>query len=310
MNISIIIPAYNAGSTIKRAIESILAQSHPVDEIIVIDDGSTDNTAEIVSNYGDAIRYFYQNNTGLSGAMNYGIEQAKGEWIGFLDADDEWLPGFVESHVKLIAKNPDVKWTYCRHEEITQNGRRCMQIPQAVEDEIERYGFLSYFRATLAGFGFMKSGFMIQRSVFEELGNFDPAMPNGMDRDMWRRIALRYQRFAVCGEVHWRYYRDNTNSLSRKGAGSRDSQLKSLCRNMRRAIELGPEVVKEYRPYAKMMAMDDLILEAGTECFISSDSIKEAKSLFPLTVRERVMLRIMRSLPKPIALKVVGRLSL
>jgi hypothetical protein len=146
--------------------------------------------------------------------------------------------------------------------------------------------------------------------VFDELGNFDSAMPNGMDGDMWRRIALRYQRVAVCGEVRWRYYRDNPNSLSGIGAGSRDLQLKSLCRNMRRAIELGPVVVNEYHPFARMLAMDYLIIEAGTECFINFDTIEDAKSLFPLTVRERVMLRILRSLPKPIALKVVGRLSL
>ena len=79
---------------------------------------------------------------------------------------------------------------------------------------------------------------------------------------------------------------------------------------MWRAIELGPEVVNEYRPYARMLAMDYLIIEAGTECFINSDTIEDAKSFFPLTVRERVMLRILRLLPKPIALKVVGRLSL
>ncbi|HUU17730.1 MAG TPA: glycosyltransferase [Sedimentisphaerales bacterium] len=310
MKVSAIIPAFNAANTITRAVDSVLAQSHPFDEVLIIDDGSTDNTAEIVRNYGDEIRYFYQNNTGLSGAMNFGIKQARGEWIAVLDADDEWLPGFVKSHVKLISKSPDVKWTYCRHEEVTQNGRRCVQIPQAVEEEIEREGFLSYFRVALAGFGFGKCGFMIKRSVFDELGNFDPAMPNGMDRDMWRRIALRYPRIAVCGEVRWRWYRDNPVSLSRRGAGSRDLQLKSLCRNMHRAIELGSEVVNEYRPFARMLAMDYLLIEAGTECFISSDTIEDAKSLFPLTVRERVMLRILRLLPKPIALKVVGRLSL
>ena len=310
MNISAIIPAYNAESTIKRAIDSVLAQSRPSDEIIVIDDGSTDKTAEIVRKYGDVIRYFYQKNTGLSGAMNYGIDKAKGEWIAFLDADDEWLPGLIKSHIKLIAKNPDVKWTYCRHEEVMKNGHPHVQIPQDVEEEIERYGFLSYFYGAMAGFYFGKCGFLIRRSVFDELGNFDSAMPNGMDGDMWRRIALRYPRVAVCEEDQWRYYRDNANSLSQKGAVSRDSQLKSLCRNMRCAIELGPEVVKEYRPYARMMVMDDLILEAGAGRFISPETIEDAKNLFNLTAHERALLRILKLLPKPIAFKLAGRLSL
>lgn len=310
MQISVIIPAYNAESTIKRAIDSVLAQSRPADEIIVIDDGSTDGTAELVRSYGDVIRYFYQKNTGLSGAMNYGIEKATGDWIGFLDADDEWLPKLVQSHIELIDRNPEVKWTYCRHEEVTQNGRLQVQIPPAVEEEIERYGFLSYFRAALAGFGFGKCGFMIKRSVFDELGNFDPAMPNGMDSDMWRRIALKYPRVAVGLYIGWRWYRDNPNSLSRKGAGSRELQLKSLCWNMHRAIELGPEVVNEYRPFARMLAMDYLILEAGAGCFINSTTIEDAKNLFPLTIRDRVLLRILKLLPKPVALKLVNRVSL
>ena len=79
---------------------------------------------------------------------------------------------------------------------------------------------------------------------------------------------------------------------------------------MRCAIELGPEVVKEYRPYARMMVMDDLILEAGAGRFISPETIEDAKNLFNLTAHERALLRILKLLPKPIAFKLAGRLSL
>lgn len=309
MQISVIIPTYNAADTITRAIDSLLAQSQPVDEILIIDDGSTDNTAAIVRNYGDAIRYFYQENTGVSGALNYGMEQAKGEWIAVLAADDEWLPNFVTSSIQLISKNPDVKWTYCHRKKVTQNGRLHVQIPQAVQEEIDREGFLSYFRAELAGFVFSACGFVIRGSVFDEVGNYDLAMRNGQDGDMWCRIALKYPRVAVCGEVCWLDHYDNPNSLHHRGAGYRDLQLKSLCRNMRRAIEVGPDAVKEFYPYARMKVVDYLIRAAGRKCLIKSGTIEDAKSLFPLTVSERGLLRILRSLPKPIALKVVGRLS-
>jgi glycosyltransferase involved in cell wall biosynthesis len=308
MHVSVIIPAYNAADTIARAVDSVLAQSHHVDEILIIDDGSTDNTAEIVRNYGEAIRYLYQENTGLAGAMNYGIEQAKGEWIAVLAADDEWLPNFVASHIRLISKNPDTKWTYCHYERVTQNGCLCMQAPQAIKEEIECKGSLSYFRAMLAGFKMGACGFMIKRDVFDELGKYDLAMWSGQDRDMWQRIGLRYPRVAVCRGVCWRYYIGSPSSLSRRGRGCRDLQLKSVCRNMRRAMDLGPEVVNEYRPYARMLVMRYLMRWAARDCSIKSDTIEDAKRLFALTVRERGLLRILRLLPKPLAPKVAGRL--
>ena len=308
MQISVIIPTYNAVNTIARAIDSVLYQNHSVDEIIIIDDGSTDNTAEIVRSYGDAIRYFYQKNTGISGAINYGMRQAKGEWIAVLAADDEWLPNFVACHVRLISEHPDIKWTYCHCEKVTQSGRIQVQIPQGIKEEIECKGSLSYFRAELAGFFFLACGFVIERSVYDDVGNYDLAMRNGQDGDMWCRIALKYPRVAVCGQVCWRYYLDNPKSLHRRGRKYRDLQLKSLCRNMRHAKELGPDMVNEFRPYARMKVVDYLIREAGRNCFIKLDTIEDAKSLFPLRVRERGLMRILRLLPKPIARKIADRL--
>lgn len=303
-----IIPAYNAEKWIGRAITSVLNQTIEPTEVIVVDDGSTDSTAQVVQKYGAPIRYFYYENAGLSTARNRGIERAKYEWIAWLDADDEWLPNFVASHIKLISRNPDVKWTYCRHEDVTQNGCRRWPIPKALEEEIKREGFLSYFRAEPAGFYFGTCGFMIRRGVFDALGDFDPAMRNGMDGDMWRRIALRYPRVAVCADVCWRYYCDTPNSLHGKGRGHRNVELKSVCRNFRRAMELGPEVVYEYRPYGKVLVMRYLMRWAARDCCIQSDTVEEAEHLFALTVRERSLLGVLRLLPKPIAAKVAGRL--
>jgi glycosyltransferase involved in cell wall biosynthesis len=309
MNISVIIPVYNAQSTITRAIDSVLAQTHSVDEIIVIDDGSTDGTAQAVQKYGAAIRYFYYENAGLAVARNRGIDKAKSEWIAFLDADDEWLPWCIESHVKLHAQNPAIKWSHCHVEGVLDGSHLTIPIPQGLQEEMKCNGTVSYFDAQLKGLPCGACGFLIHRSVFDEVGKFDPAMRTGQDGDMWCRIALKYPRIAVCEEVCWRYYLDNPNTLHRQGGGYRDLQLKSFCRNMQRAMELGPDVVSEFHPFARMKVMDYLIRAAGRQCWISPETIKGTECLFPLTVRERSLLRILRFLPKPIALKVVGRLS-
>jgi glycosyltransferase involved in cell wall biosynthesis len=308
MRLSVIIPAYNSAGTITRAIDSVLAQIRPIDEIVVVDDGSTDNTAEIVHRYGDAVRYFHQGNTGISGAMNLGIEQAVGEWIAVLAADDEWLPGFITSHAKLISDKPAVRWTYCHYEKVTPTGRLEMQVPRIVREEIDHEGSLSYFRAELAGFNFGACGFTIQRCVFSELGKYDLTMRNGQDGDMWRRIALRYPRVAVCGGARWRYYCDNPKSLHHEGRRCRDLQMKSVCSGMRDARRIGPPVVNDYGPYAKRLIMRDLMRQAARDCSITSDVIEDAKGLFPPTIRERGLLAILRLLPKWAAMRVVDRL--
>lgn len=92
ITVSVVIPAYNAGEYLGRAIDSVLAQTQPAAEIIVVDDGSADNTADVAQGYGERIRFIQQENAGASVARNTGIEAAASEWIAFLDADDEWLP--------------------------------------------------------------------------------------------------------------------------------------------------------------------------------------------------------------------------
>jgi glycosyltransferase involved in cell wall biosynthesis len=90
--VSVVIPAYNAASVLPRAIESVLGQTSRPEEVIVVDDGSTDNTAQVATQYGPSITYIRQDNAGASAARNRGIAEATGEWIAFLDSDDEWLP--------------------------------------------------------------------------------------------------------------------------------------------------------------------------------------------------------------------------
>jgi glycosyltransferase involved in cell wall biosynthesis len=102
LTVSVVIPAYNAAAYLRDALDSALAQTRPPDEIIVVDDGSTDDTAEMVARYGDRIRYIRQINRGVAAARNRGISEARGHWIAFLDADDLWYPPKLERQCALI----------------------------------------------------------------------------------------------------------------------------------------------------------------------------------------------------------------
>jgi cellulose synthase/poly-beta-1,6-N-acetylglucosamine synthase-like glycosyltransferase len=105
---SVIIAAYNSGATLSKAIDSVLAQSYAAYEIIIVDDGSTDDTSVVVSRYGDQIRYYFQKNSGVSSARNKGAELARGDWLTFLDADDWYYPQRLYWHAGLLRSNPDI----------------------------------------------------------------------------------------------------------------------------------------------------------------------------------------------------------
>jgi len=110
--VSVVIPVYNGGRSICRAIDSVLRQSFTDYEIIVVNDGSTDNTDEIVKGYGDKVTYIVQASAGASVARNAGIAASRGEWIAFLDADDEWHEDKLARQMDLLGRNSELKfWT-------------------------------------------------------------------------------------------------------------------------------------------------------------------------------------------------------
>ncbi|MCT7980093.1 glycosyltransferase family 2 protein [Laspinema olomoucense] len=166
--ISVIIPAYNAETYLSDAIESVFVQDYHSLEILVVDDGSSDRTAEIAKEYGDRIRYIYQNNAGPAAARNAGIKLAKGEILGFLDADDLWSENCVIELVNAFLENPSI------------------QIAQGLIQELQLFD--SKFEKTTPAYHYINLGSALyRRGVFDKLGGFDETMRYGEDVDLFLR---------------------------------------------------------------------------------------------------------------------------
>ncbi len=183
--ISVIIPTFNRADVLPRALHSILNQSRPADEIIVVDDGSNDKTGLIMQQQFPQLRYIYQQNKGVSHTRNVGIRQAKGDWIAFLDSDDEWLVDKLSHQCNALSQNPAIK--VCHTEEIwIRRGRRVNQMNK----HQKKGGWI--FQHCLPLCAMSPSSILIHRSVFEQSGLFDESLPACEDYDLWLRITARY----------------------------------------------------------------------------------------------------------------------
>ncbi len=210
-NVSVIIPAFNAEVFLGRAIRSVLAQSLPPVEILVVDDGSTDGTAKVAQARNNLVHYIYQKNAGASAARNCAIQKASGEFIAFLDADDEWLPHHLESAMEVFQRYPSLKWYAAAHEERSLEMRIVKpRITSKIKHLMGGRGYFDdYFAAWALGKVFWTGTFIIRKSVFDQVGLFDTNMQVGGDLDMWFRIALRYPEIGYStrvGAIYWRRY--------------------------------------------------------------------------------------------------------
>ncbi|MBW2604349.1 MAG: glycosyltransferase [Deltaproteobacteria bacterium] len=183
--VSVIIPTYNRGRIIKEAIDSVLAQDYTEFELIVVDDGSTDHTSEVLDSYGNVIKVLSQKNKGVSAARNRGIAEASGKYIAFLDSDDLWLSRKLSVQIEFFNQTPDA--LICQTEEVwIRNGLRVN--PKKRHKKPSGMIFGPSLELCLVS----PSAVMIQRSLFDRVGEFDETLPACEDYDLWLRISCRF----------------------------------------------------------------------------------------------------------------------
>jgi glycosyltransferase involved in cell wall biosynthesis len=181
--VSVVIPAWNRADFLPEALDSVLAQSHAVDEIVVVDDGSTDATAEVAASYaGRGVRCLHQENRGVSAARNRGMQETTGTWIAFLDADDVWEPRKIEWQLQWAQTAPDVvlvsghAWFW----DVSADVRTLKTFGWGHRDPRREIAV----RNTIGNTSLV----LLRRDVMQQLGGFDPRLRFGEDWEMWIRV--------------------------------------------------------------------------------------------------------------------------
>jgi glycosyltransferase involved in cell wall biosynthesis len=216
--ITVVIPAYNAADTIADTIESVIAQTVKACQIIVVDDGSTDNTAQIAQQFED-VTYIRQQNAGVGSARNAGINAATGNWVAFLDADDEWIANKLQLQTDILKNNPDLVWTtgnYFQYEK-DKNIKVPLISPNKAKalldgkDYFEDY--LDAFKKHCRGW---TSTMLVKKHIFDQTGIFYTERHLGEDVELWFRIAFKFPAIGFNAEPLAIYNMDTAESFSKK----------------------------------------------------------------------------------------------
>lgn len=203
--VSVVIPAYNQGQFVRDAVSCALEQTYYPVEVIVVDDGSTDDTCERLASLRDRITYVRQANAGLSAARNAGIRCARGKWIALLDADDLWHRQKIETQLAAVEKRQDVGL-------IGSSGSTVLppELPSA--PPVRMLTIRDFLLSTQMG----PSSALIHRRSFEAVGMFDESLQSVEDRDMWLRIAAKLPCVLVESPCWW--HREHAGQMSRNAA--------------------------------------------------------------------------------------------
>ncbi len=242
MKISVVIPTYNRYEFLKRALKSVFAQTHTPFEVIVIDDGSTDKTQQIVHDFPN-IKYFYQENRGVSSARNLGIEKSNCKWIAFLDSDDEWHIDKLKEQVTFHKENPDILMSYTDEKWIRDS------IEVKIPKKFRKFGG-DIFKECLSHCIIAPSATLIHKDLLNAVGDFDESLEVCEDYDLWLRVAQSYPIGLVDKKLIIKYA-GHDNQLSFKHWGMDRFRVKALERILKsgfsnKAIEVKSELMRKY----------------------------------------------------------------
>jgi glycosyltransferase involved in cell wall biosynthesis len=254
--VSIVITNYNCGRFVADAIDTALQQSYPHTEIIVVDDGSTDDSLRVLEGYRDRLRMVAQRNQGVSGARNRGIRESRGDLVAFFDGDDLWHREKLARQVPLFA-NDAVGLVYCGVEYIDEDGRSLGTNTKGRRGRVLRDIALLRDTVVLAG----GSTAVVRRRLFEQAGGFDTELSTAADWDMWRRVAC-YAEIDVAREPLVKY-RLRSGSMHRNPRVFEHDMLRGFARMFADPAAAGVHALRR-RGYAKLYLMlAGSFLEAG-----------------------------------------------
>lgn len=279
--VSVIIPTYNREKYVTKAIDSVLAQTYTDYEIIVVDDGSTDNTKEVMELYMDRIRYIYQENARVSVARNTGIKIAKGEWLAFLDSDDEWLPEKLKNQTTFVQENPSivahtVNVNLTNYNDLDLSSFLHCKFPFEGNEGIIDDPFIRHFKyRTIA----MPVAVMCRKECAIKAGLFDESFVCGEDYDFMCRLALQGSWGYCWDELVVAYHRcEKTVSLS---ALKKDYTvtLRNQIKTHSKLLENKKLTKRERRVTAKLLSSN--CRELGQHLLLKED-YKRARESFRL----------------------------
>lgn len=249
--VTVVIPTYNRRESLARALASVYAQTLPASQIIVVDDGSTDDTCQWLKEAYPQVDYLWQPNRGVSSARNVGIREASQPWIALLDDDDEWLPGKLESQFQRLRESPEIKICHC--EEIwIRNGRRVNAGKRHAKPEGD------IFVECLPLCAMSPSSILIHRDVWARVGLFDEQLPACEDYDLWLRIAARYP-VALVKEPQIKKYGGHADQLSRAFWGMDRFRIRAL----QRLLGSGSLRADQYRAALAILTEKTRVYSAG-----------------------------------------------
>ncbi len=220
---SVVVPSFNTANYLGETIESVLSQSYPNVELIVVDDGSTDESPEVIRRYGDRIKSVLQSNQGVAAARNRGISMSSGEFIAFLDCDDVWHADKLARQMPLM-RDPTVGMVYSGLQYIDGSGQPLGTMLTGKRGHVLRdMAMLENVGVPACG-----SSALVRRKCLDEVGLFDTEMSYSADWDLWRRIACRY-KIEIVPEPLVRY-RIRRGSMTRDVAGLERDMLRAFGR--------------------------------------------------------------------------------
>jgi glycosyltransferase involved in cell wall biosynthesis len=315
--VSVIIPAYNQAQFVAQAIESVFGQTFIDYEIIVINDGSTDETAQILAGYAERIRVVTQANAGLSAARNSGLRLAQGEFIGLLDADDMWYPGALLAMVDHFTKNPEIDVVCGAWDLIDETGRI---ISSANDPTNLRARVRADFLRTIAvGNIVIPSALLLRRRVFECCGNFDPMLKGVEDWDLLIRLAAHGHKLDLIS-VPVLHYRRHSGCLTRDPQRTEQASRQVLTK-LFSDEQLAPRIgdLRDHAYIYAWLSIAGYCQEAGLEADVrrlvgmaqeiyqkappnQELNLRYLDKLFLISGTEQFMMTIAASIPQPLPL--------